>query len=65
MDTKYNLSLSWAEINWLRNVVREKRDFYANAKHMNYTSETETSKVVAQKIEDTVMPCFNDEAYAH
>lgn len=61
MVTKYNLSLSWEEINWLRNVVREKRDFYANSKHLNYTSEKETSKVVAQKIEDTIMPCFGED----
>lgn len=61
MVTKYNLSLSWEEINWLRNVVREKREFYSNSKHLNYTSEKETSKVVAQKIEDTLMPCFGED----
>lgn len=60
MATKYNLSLSWEEINWLRNVVREKREFYNNSKHLNYTSEKETSKVVAKKIEDTMMPCFGE-----
>lgn len=60
MSAEYNLSLSWEEINWLRNIVREKREFYANAPHINYFVEKELSKSVSQKIEDTMMPCFKD-----
>lgn len=60
MSAEYNLSLSWEEINWIRNIVREKQEFYANATHINYFAEKELSKSVSQKIEDTMMPCFKD-----
>jgi hypothetical protein len=60
MQAEYNLKLTWDEINWLRNVVREKRDFYKNASHINYKVETERSKSVSAKIENTMYPCFGD-----